>query len=177
MSNEYVLFAALALASVFFLGLGYLAARLFSERTEVSGSAPAPALRYKPLRRLFSEDDFDYLSRQPGFEPGMLRQLRKRRARVFEGYLRQMQRDFEQLHRSLRSLTARAAHDRPEIARALLEQQLMFRLTMVRAEMRLAFYRMGARPVDLGPLIDVLENMQTQVHRLSHQTAVSAARG
>lgn len=175
MSNEQVLFAALALAAVFFLGMGYFAARLFSDREEGAGTV-APMLRYRPVKRLLAEEDFEYLSRQAGADAGMLRQLRKRRAKVLGGYLKQMGRDFAQLHLALRRLTVSAGHDRPEIGRALLEQQFIFRLTMARAELRLAFYWMGVKPLDLRPVVDVLEKMQAQVGELSHQTAAAASR-
>lgn len=172
MSSQIMLIGMVAVGAAFFLILGYLGAKLLAgEGRSSPPRAESQPMRLQPALRLFSDADFEYLSSQPGFRPEMARRLRAERAKVFAAYLKQMGREFERLHRSLRVLTLDAGADRPEVSRALLEQQVLFSLYMAKARVRLAFFRLGVKPVETQGLVDILDQMRAQVGQLSKQPA------
>jgi hypothetical protein len=175
MSNQMLLAGITVTGAIFFLLLGYLGARLLS-RDRVQGTrGESKPVRLRPALRLFSEADFTYIERQPGYRPEIGRKLRAERARIFKSYLGQMGREFERLHHSLRALTLQAGADRPEISRALLEQQLLFSLLMTKARMRAALFQLGVKPVEVQGLVETLDRMQSQVNQLSNAAVASSA--
>lgn len=125
--------------------------------------------------RLFNEADFEYLERQPGYRPEIGRKLRAERARIFKSYLSQMAREFARLHHSLRVLTIEAGADRPEVSRALLEQQMLFSMYMAKARMRVALFQLGVKPMEVQGLVEMLDRMQNQVNQLSKPVAAGVA--
>lgn len=175
MSNQMLLAAVAVIGAAFFLLLGYLGAKLLSRERDGPPKIEAKPMRLRPALRLFSEADFEYMARQPGYRPEIARQLRAERAKIFATYLKQMGREFERLHHSLRMLTLEAAADRPEISRALLEQQVLFSLYMAKARMRLALFRLGVKPVETQGLVDMLDRMQVQVNQLSQAATASSS--
>lgn len=180
MSDQLLVICLAVIGAVFFLILGYLSAKLLSRdggASTAGGGSRMPPMRMRPALRLFSDADFDYLARQPGYRPEMGRKLREERAKVFGAYLKQMSREFERLHRSLRVLTLHAGSDRPEVSRALLEQQMLFSLYMAKARVRLAFFRVGVKPVETQGLVDILDQMRTQVGELSKPQTARAGAG
>src|SRR5688572_20360045 len=70
--------------------------------------------RYRPMERLLSKEDFEFLASQPGYDPGMSRKLRAERRRIFRSYLRQLRIDFIRLHQVARLLVLYSPEDRPD---------------------------------------------------------------
>ena len=83
--------------------------------------------RYRPMERLFSEDDGRFLAAQPGYSPRMLQRLRAERRRIFRHYMRCLGRDFDRLHTAARFLLLASPDDRPDLVMALFRQRLVFR--------------------------------------------------
>src|ERR1044071_6455020 len=53
--------------------------------------------KYRPMLRLLSERDFEYLSMQAGSTPEIARRLRSERRKIFRAYLWNLVRDFNRL--------------------------------------------------------------------------------
>src|SRR5437879_13292975 len=79
---------------------------------------------YRPMLRLLSEDDYEFLASQAGYESKIASQLRKERRRVFHAYLRNLVRDFNRLQHAAKIMAVCSAQDLPDLAQALLKQQL-----------------------------------------------------
>ncbi|MBI3684359.1 MAG: hypothetical protein HY235_28635 [Acidobacteria bacterium] len=146
-----------------------------------SPATPAPAetlfspLRYRPMTRLLKEMDFQFLASQPGYRPDIAARLRTRRIAIFRSYLESLTKEFDHLHRALRLLTLYADHDRSEVAKVLLEQRFQFTLRMIEVRMRLAFFWLGIRPIDVSGLVETVEALRGQVRQLSAPLAVQPA--
>src|SRR5947209_2169473 len=55
------------------------------------------AQSYYPMQSLLAEDDFRFLSRQPGFDLSLYRKLRRERLHIFKQYLGCVISDFNKL--------------------------------------------------------------------------------
>src|SRR5882672_5115695 len=80
--------------------------------------------KYRPMLRLLSEDDYEFLASQAGYQGKIASQLRAERRRVFRAYLRNLVRDFHRLHHVAKMMAVYSAQDRPEMGVALLKQSL-----------------------------------------------------
>jgi hypothetical protein len=118
--------------------------------------------RYRPMSRLLVEEDFEFLSSQPGFDPGIARTLRRQRRRIFRHYLSNLQSDFNRLHAAARQFLLDEAQDRPELAIMLLKLRCNFWYAMASAHCRLALQPLGITPVDVQGLLDALEPLRFQ---------------
>ena len=83
--------------------------------------------RYRPMLRLLSDDDLQYLRVQPGFTPEMASQLRRQRCKIFRGYLRCLDTDFRCVCGALKLLILESRYDRPDLASALVRAQVSVR--------------------------------------------------
>src|SRR6266567_1345499 len=53
--------------------------------------------RYRPMMRLLSSADIEFLRAQPGFTPKMESRLRSQRCQIFRGYLKCLDTDFRRV--------------------------------------------------------------------------------
>lgn len=123
--------------------------------------------RYRPMERLFVEDDYDFLAAQPGFHPRISRKLQSERRRVFRHYLRCLRRDFDRLSTAAKTVLVHAAQDRPDLATTLLKQRLLFSYAMLVVEFRLGLQTLGIGRVDVRRLVSSLEAMRDQLRQLT----------
>src|SRR5688500_7728052 len=79
--------------------------------------------RYRPMERLLSDDDYEFLSAQPGYDPSIARRLKSERRQIFRIYLRHLSEDFSRLHHAARLMLIYSPEDRPELARTLMLQR------------------------------------------------------
>lgn len=121
---------------------------------------------YRPMERLLSEDDIRFLRRQPGYVPGMERALRAQRRRIFRAYLRDLGRDFNRLHLTLRLLVLQSTEDHPELAKALVKQKLIFFTALTAVHLRLQLRAWGIGSVDVRGLVEMLEQLRAELQRL-----------
>jgi hypothetical protein len=122
--------------------------------------------KYRPMERLLQEEDFEFLSSQPGFSPRLGRHFRTERRRIFRGYLRNLSKDFGRVSLACQMLIVHAAEDRGDLAKSLIRQRLMFGFGMFAIEGRLLLHTVGIGTVDVRGLVESLEMMQAQIQML-----------
>ncbi|MFB3777078.1 MAG: hypothetical protein ACE141_05680 [Bryobacteraceae bacterium] len=122
--------------------------------------------RYRPMERLFSEEDYRYLARQKGYRSDIARRLRRERIKVFRGYLSWISADFRRLEAAASFWMAHAPQDRPDMARALLKRRLSFTAAMLGARWRLLLYGFGLSNADVHRLIGSLDEMRVELRRM-----------
>jgi hypothetical protein len=129
------------------------------------GSADAPGSglqggdRYRPMLRLLSDTDLDFL---PPGSP-LRRTLRARRRELFRAYLRCLTRDYARLLAGVRYVMTQSRVDRPDLAHALLKNRVLFALAICKVEYRLALHAAGIGHVEIAGLVEALETLRSQV--------------
>src|SRR6185295_16532517 len=78
-----------------------------------------------------------------GGDPNLDTQLRKERIEIFRGYVHQIADDFHQVSKAVKLMILQSSVDRPDLARILLKQRLVFAYAMMAMEVRLAMYGLG----------------------------------
>lgn len=128
---------------------------------------------YYPMQGLLSDEDFTFLSRQPGFDESLYRKLRRERLHIFQQYLIRLILDFNRLHTVARSILAHSNQDRSDVVAKLLKLKIEFSLAAFQAECSYLLCRIGFRLLTARKLINVLENMSLELAALS-QSRVAA---
>ena len=165
--------ALILVSSLFFVALGLFSWQFLSRMRILSvaeKSAPAivSADRYRPMLRLLSDEDLEFVAGN-----GSLRRtLRSRRRELFRSYLRCLTRDYAHLLAGVRTVMVRSGVDRPDLAQALARNRVLFVIAICKVEMRLTMHALGVGKVDISGLVDALEALRTQV---SVMNAVSVA--
>jgi hypothetical protein len=147
---------------------------LLRSLTSQSGNLPVTATwiedlsveRYRPMGRLLGNEDLAFLRTQPGFVPQMAHRLRAARVRIFRDYLGQLERDFRQVSMALKLILVHSGDDRPDLASALLRQQMHFEFALAVARGRLMLYRCGFSGADVSDLVGSFDSMRTELQRL-----------
>jgi hypothetical protein len=122
---------------------------------------------YSPMENLLSDEDFDFLSRQPGFDLALYRKLRSERLQIFRMYLHRMIADFNRLHFVARLIVAHALEDQSEILKRLLWLKLRFSVTVLRAEFSYHLCRFGVGSLPARALVARLQDMSAQIGAIS----------
>lgn len=122
--------------------------------------------RYLPMGRLLSVEDIAFMRSQPGFAPEMEDRLRAQRCQIFRGYLRCLNADFQRIATALKMLLAQSDHDRPELAAALVQQQIRFTTAMVAVRCRLFIFQYGIGTVDVRALLQIFDAMRVELGAL-----------
>ena len=126
---------------------------------------------YGPMVGLLSEEDFQFLARQPGFDFALRRKLRRERLSIFRGYLQKLVSDFNRLHLAIRLMIARQPEDHSHLVGQLIWLKVRFSISLVRVEMSYGLCWLGVRTIRVGDLVCYLEEMSAQMK------AISAAQG
>lgn len=124
----------------------------------VPAALPAPN-RYRPMARLLSTDDEALVAAN---KP-LARQLKRQRVEIFRQYLSCLSADYGKLLAGLRFEMAESGVDRPELATALLKNQVYFTLALCRIEYRLFFHSYGFGLVDVSGLVEALTALRTRI--------------
>lgn len=132
--------------------------------------------RYRPMERLLSDDDYEFLESQPGYTPRIGRKLRTERRAIFRDYLRCLTRDFERLYGAIQLLMLASAQDRPDLAEALLKQKWIFAYGILAMHFRLLLHSLGKGPVEIQALVSSLDAMRLQLQQLSRVEVCASAR-
>jgi hypothetical protein len=131
---------------------------------EITGSFPMlGADRYRPMLRLLSDEDLAFVSADNKLQ----RTLRARRRDLFRGYLRCLTRDYARLLAGVRQAMVHSGVDRPDLARALAKNRVLFAAAICKVEFRLALHATGVGSVDISGLVGALETLRGQVSVLS----------
>jgi hypothetical protein len=115
--------------------------------------------RYRPMLRLLSDADLDFLPAGSSLR----RALRVRRRGLFRAYLRCLTRDYARLLAGVRLAMVQSGVDRPDLTRALAKNRFLFAVAICRVEYRLALHAAGIGHVEIGGLVDALESLRSQV--------------
>ncbi len=136
------------------------------------GSAPAAvsADRYRPMLRLLSDEDLEFVARNSSLR----RTLRSRRRELFRSYLRCLTRDYAHLLAGVRAIMLRSGVDRPDLAQALAKNRVLFVMAICKVEMRLTLHAVGFGKVDISGLVDALEALRSQVNVLGAAAPMTA---
>jgi hypothetical protein len=129
--------------------------------------------KYRPMQRLLSENDYEFLAAQAGFDAKIAKRLRSERRKIFRAYLRNMTLDFHRLHLAAKMLAAYGTEDRSELASKLVTQRFQFFGALALVQVRLAFHSVGIGTVEVHNLIGSLESLRSSVTQLApaHQTS------
>ncbi|MEO8369524.1 MAG: hypothetical protein ABI806_10005 [Candidatus Solibacter sp.] len=122
--------------------------------------------RYRPMARLLDSADIEYLRSQPGFTRQMEARVRAQRSRIFRGYLNCLDNDFKRVCLAMKLILAHSSLDRPDLASALVNQQVMFATGLLGAHFRVFLYRWGICSVDAGSLVKIFDTMQLELRSL-----------
>lgn len=131
--------------------------------------------RYRPMLRLLSGEELQFLSRQPGFTPKLAAQFRRQRCEIFRGYLRSLSRDFNRVSIALKLLMVQATSDRPDLAATLVRSRLEFTLALLGAHMHLALYSHGLGRVNAAELLRLFDGMRLELRTLVPSEMSAAA--
>lgn len=119
------------------------------------------------MSRLLEGGDFDFLSRQPGFDARLARQIRAERRRVFALYLNRLVEDFECIHSELLSMNMSCPDERSEAAFDLMLQRVRFHGLIGWVRCQLVLHRFGLAQVDVRQVLRFLPTMQARAQRLA----------
>lgn len=118
---------------------------------------------YYPMEALLSNEDFGFLTRQPGFDFSLYRKLRRERMTIFRQYLRRLIADFNRLHRLARLVVATSSTDRSHLASRLFVLRWRFSLSVLQAEISYYFCLIGSHSLVAHKTIAVLEEMNSEL--------------
>jgi hypothetical protein len=130
----------------------------------VGGESFSPA-RYEPMKRLLSEEDFEFLKHRPGVGPALIRRMRVQRRKVFRSYLCELASDFNRLHEEARLMVAVAPEEYSDLVGVLIRTQVRFWTALAGVEVRLALHTIGIGHIDIRGLLAPLEALYSAVHR------------
>jgi hypothetical protein len=101
--------------------------------------------------------------------------LRAQRCRIFRGYLECLDDDFKRVCLALKLILAHSTQDRPELAAALVQHQLMFASGLLGAHFRVFLYRWGICSVDVSNLVKSFDSMRLELRNLVPTTMPACA--
>lgn len=116
---------------------------------------------------LLSDEDFQFLARQPGFDFALRRKLRRERLAIFRGYLQKLVSDFNRLHLAIRLVISRQSQDCSELVGQLVWLKVRFSLLLMRVELSYMLCWVGVRTVRVSDLVHCLEEMSATMQSVS----------
>lgn len=131
--------------------------------------------RYRPMLRMLDGSDIAFLRSQPGFTPIMARKLRAQRTQIFRGYLRSLETDFGRVCAAIKLVMLQSQHDRPDLAEALIRQQVTFACSMLSVRANLLLYTWGVCGVDVTNLVKIFDGLRLELTTLVPSTGRMAA--
>jgi hypothetical protein len=120
-----------------------------------------------PLERLLDPAEFEFLQKR-GVSEARIRELRAKRRKLFRMYMRRLTHDFNVAHAALQTVVVTASVDRPDLARELGKQRLLFYRGLIGVEVRLTLNALGfdSVPVPSLALIRPLERLHLEFSSL-----------
>ncbi len=126
---------------------------------------------YYPMERLLNQEDFAFLSKQPGFDLSLYRKLRRERLRIFKQYLNRAIIDFSRLHALIRGIIPHLEVDCSDLVGQLVKIKLRFYFAVLRAELSYHLCLVGFKSLAVRSLILQLEDMSSQLSLVSAQAS------
>jgi hypothetical protein len=154
-------------------GLLMLAARMRLLNSAAWSTFSAPDVdRYRPMLRLLSNDDLNFVAAHPALRAKM----GARRREIFRGYVRCLTKDYARLLGSIRRLMVESGVDRPDLAKALAKNRLVFALALCRIDVRLRLHALGLGNVDVSGLVEALDALRGTVNVMTPALTAAAGR-
>lgn len=119
------------------------------------------------MQGLLSQEDFAFISRQPGFDLSVYRKFRRDRLRIFQQFLERLIIDFNRLHTVARFALAQSADDQSALLKRLIWLKLRFSVTVLRVQFSYVFCYLGFPLLDVRSLIERLEEMSARLSSIS----------
>lgn len=132
------------------------------EQFSMEWLADFSAERYQPMEGLLDEEDFAFLSQQPGFDFALYKKLRRERLRIFRQYLSRLIADFNRLHAVARQMLAETPGEHSDVLVRLVKLKWNFTAAVFRAEGNYLLCCVGFRTLAVRALIAQLEEMTAQ---------------
>ena len=156
--------AALVLIAALCIGIQLmLKMRTLGAATGTGIIVQVGADRYRPMLRLLSDADLEFLPAHSRLRTT----LRTQRRALFRAYLRCLTRDYGRLLAGVRYAMVQSGVDRPDLARALARNRMLFAIAICKVEYRLALHAAGIGHVEIGVLVEALEALRSQVSVLT----------
>ena len=164
----YLFAVLLLIAVVAFSSRFYAQLHLLRE----AASRPVPrnlAGRYQPMLRLLSDADLKFGAQNAA----SLKALRAERRTILRGYLACLSKDYASLLAAVWNVMAQSGVDRPDLARALAKNRVLFALAMCKIEFRLAMHWAGGENVEISGLVGAFDALREQVAGFSAVPALA----
>ena len=175
MFSSYVVFALVLIATATAAGaLAWTLRRRSQVPLAGSWDTDFDIGRYRPMHRLLSEDDILFLARV-GADSRTTRRMRSERRLLFARYLSNLEMDFARLHGAARELLLAAPEDRPDLAAAIMKQQLEFQRCVWTIRLSLHVPGFSVASEHLGRLLDAAQGMRATAGALQAGTVLNAA--
>ena len=110
-----------------------------------------------PMIRLFDERDIEFLRAVPGYTARMEAEFRRRRCRIFRGYLRSLRAEFLVAQTELETLRIESPEDYEQLALLVMRCRMRFAWAMIPAYLCLFQYRWQLGSVGLERVVRRLE--------------------
>ena len=178
MGTEFLFLTAAgtALLTAFLLMVRSAASTRAKESMDRPLLAHIDGAKYRPLARLFNQEDEHFLRAQRGFQPEILASLRASRREVARQYLASLKVDFLALHQLACELLAVSPVDQPELASQLATLKLKFYWGLGLAHASLALHAAGLDAIQpAAALADLFQGLHQQTHALATAHAASLA--
>jgi hypothetical protein len=124
---------------------------------------PAPDAHSVPMIRLFDRRDIEFLRAEPGYSTRMESDFRRRRCRIFRGYLRSLRAEFLAAQTELETLRIESPADYEPLAMMLMRCRVRLASAMIPAYLCLMQYRWDLGNTSLGPLVRRLESIRAEI--------------
>jgi len=129
---------------------------------------------YSVMEGLLDQRDFDFLSRQSGFDLSLYRKLRRERLSIFRQYLTRLVLDFNRLYYSARILLAHMPEDQSSAFSGLMTVKLRFTGLVLKTEMNYLLCLVGLQTLEVRGLLQNLEDMNAQLLQISAEQSAMA---
>jgi len=116
--------------------------------------------------RLFDKHDIEFLRSVPGYTKRMEAAFRRRRCRIFHGYLRTLRAEFLTAQTELETLRIESPEVHPQVALLVMRCRMRFVGALVPAYLCLFQYRWELGSAELGPVVERFENIRGELRRL-----------
>ena len=138
---------------------GFRCSRLPDRAFDFNSAPTGPLPKYRPMLRLFSERDREFLQHQPAYRPEIWRRLAARRRRIFAKYLTLLVKEFRRLHRAGEQPCSNLSGENPSVRQLLVHERVEFARELLRLRAEFLLHGLGLARPDAGPLVRSLQRL------------------
>jgi hypothetical protein len=113
--------------------------------------------------RLFDKRDIDFLRAVPGYTRRMETEFRRRRCRIFRGYLRTLHAEFLAAQTELETLRIESPEVHRQVALLVMRCRMRFVSAMLPAYLCLFQYRWELGTAELAPVVQRFESIRDEL--------------